>query len=156
MIEKVEFGKHTHPPASLIRLISLREALLLPQGRWEWFNTSGFPDRDRTCPTSCPIQKLYDQYCQGKHNISVPENLSSHILQHDKNELLTAHESPTCEMKSISLLMNKAVAVEPDSVSSPHVSSLYKMKQHLNLQRNGRRYKIIPRHHYMSVFAYTT
>lgn len=40
-------------------------------------------------------------------------------------------------MKNESVPMNITVAVEPDSSSAPVASSLYKMKHHLNLQRNG-------------------
>lgn len=58
-------------------------------------------------------------------------------------ETNTTDESPTCEMNSISLPTNIRVAVEPDSSSSPFLSSLYKMKHHLNLPRNNIEYPII-------------
>lgn len=44
--------KHTHPPASLTRLISWREVLLLPYGRWELVSASAFPECDRTFVTN--------------------------------------------------------------------------------------------------------
>lgn len=60
-----------------------------------------------------------------------------------KDWISTTHESPTWAMKSFSFPISITVAVEPDSTSSPLSSSLYKMKQHLNLQYNNIEYTII-------------
>lgn len=61
------------------------------------------------------------------------------LLCHTKGEswIHTTQESPTCEMNTIPSPINITVAVEPDSTSSLDVSSLYKMKHHLNLQCNN-------------------
>lgn len=65
---------------------------------------------------------------------------------HQESTKIKAHttdESPTCEMNSISFPTNITVAVEPDPSSSPFLSSLYKMKHHLNFPWNNIEYTII-------------
>lgn len=113
-IWKMRTEKHTHPPASLILLISWRETLLLPYGRWGLVNTSTLPERDRTC--------CFRWTCWHK----ILKHFCSYIKLH---WIHTAHESPMWEMNNVLFPTNKRVAVAPDSSSSPFNSSLIqKMK----------------------------
>lgn len=72
-------------------------------------------------------ERIYTYARTQSHKHTVTEVLKT--SKQDLIRVLTTHESPMCEMKDISFLVNIAVAVEPDSSSSPFASSLDRRKK---------------------------